>query len=209
MEYIAPKIGKKSFTCPHCGVLARQYLFSNPADLHTSNQFQAANPIRTTICEHCEKFCIWHYDDMVYPNRGNAPAPNSDMPKEVRADFEEAASISTQSPRGAAALLRLALQKLCKHLGGKGDNINDDIELLVKKGLPVSIQKALDIVRVVGNNAVHPGQIDTDNTETTSNLFSLINVIVDYMISMPNRISGLYDTLPKTAKDAIKKRDSN
>ena len=46
------------------------------------------------------------------------------------------------------------------HLELKGKNIDDDIGALVKRGLDARIQKALDVVRVVGNNAVHPGQID-------------------------------------------------
>ena len=113
-----------------------------------------------------------------YPNRGNAPSPNPDMPEDVKIDYEEAASISTQYPRGAAALLRLAIQKLCIPLGGKGKNINEDIQTLVSNGLPITVQQALDVVRVVGNNAVHPGQINVDDQEVVGKLFSLINECV-------------------------------
>jgi hypothetical protein len=38
------------------------------------------------------------------------------------------------------------------------------------------VQQSLDIVRVIGNDAVHPGQIDlTDDIETATKLFVLIN----------------------------------
>jgi hypothetical protein len=145
---------------------------------------------------------------MIHPNRGKAPLPNPDMPADVKTDYEEAASIATLSPKAATALLRLAIQKLCVHLGGTGKNINDDIALLVKNGLSEKIQQALDVVRVVGNNAVHPGQIDFDNPEVAANLFHLINVIVETMISTPKKIDTLYTSLPQGALDAIKIRDS-
>ena len=80
--------------------------------------------------------------------------------------------------------------------------------LYVKQGLPVRIQQALDVVRVVGNNAVHPGQIDlTDNPEWAPRLFSLLNMITDYQLTQPKQIETLFDDLPKRAKDSIEKRD--
>lgn len=208
MKYVAPKSGLKSFTCPHCGVLARQYHWYNAGCLnHVAYNTLSDNPVRVSKCEHCEVICLWYFDKLVYPNRGNAPFPNPDMPEEVKKEYEEAASISIQSPRGAAALLRLAIQKLCIHLGGKGKNINEDIQILVSKGLPTTVQQALDVVRVVGNNSVHPGQIDVDDPNVVGNLFSLLNVISEYMISMPHKITGLYDSLPDDSKKAIEKRD--
>jgi len=146
---------------------------------------------------------------MLYPDVGCAPQPNPDLPKSVSEIYLEAASISTKSPRGAAALLRLAVQLLCNELGEEGKNINKDIAELVKKGLPERVQQALDIVRVIGNNAVHPGQIDVDDAEVVAKLFELINVIAEYTISMPQRIENIYSDLPETAISQIEKRDKN
>ena len=102
----------------------------------------------------------------------------------------------------------LCIQKLCKHLGEPGANINADIAALVKKGLNPKIQKSLDIVRVIGNEAVHPGQIDiTDKPETAVNIASLINVIADAMITQPKAIEQLYQTLPEDKRQQIDKRD--
>jgi len=144
---------------------------------------------------------------MYYPNTGNAPFPNPEMPESVRKVYIEASSIHTKSPRGASALLRLGIQLLCKELGEAGKNINTDIASLVKKGLPEIVQQSLDIVRVTGNDAVHPGQIDTDNPETVIQLFSLTNIIVEYMIALPKKVSGIYASLPVNKVAEINNRD--
>jgi len=138
----------------------------------------------------------------------NAPLPHSDMPPDVALDYAEARSICALSPRGAAALLRLAIQKLCKHLGQRGENINTDIGTLVQEGLPVTIQRALDVVRVTGNNAVHPGELRLeDNPEIVAVLFGLVNLIVDNRIAEPRRIATLYEALPEGARRGIGERD--
>ncbi|MEO1079215.1 MAG: DUF4145 domain-containing protein [Pseudomonadota bacterium] len=135
--------------------------------------------------------------------------PHIDMPADVVADYTEAALIFSRSPRGSAALLRLAMQKLCVHLGGSGANLNADIGELVQNGLPVIIQQSLDVVRVIGNNAVHPGEIDIrDNSESAGALFKLMNLIVDNQIAEPERIQKLYDSLPESARNAVDRRDS-
>jgi hypothetical protein len=146
---------------------------------------------------------------MIYPDSSVAPLPNSDLPAEIAADFQEARSIVQRSPRGAAALFRLCIQKLCVHLGEPGKNINGDIAALVKKGLNPKIQKSLDIVRVIGNESVHPGTIDLrDQPQTAVQLAILINIIADAMITQPKLVDELYGALPEAKREEIKKRDS-
>jgi hypothetical protein len=93
-------------------------------------------------------------------------------------------------------------------LGEPGKNINDDIAALVKNGLSPRVQMSLDIVRVIGNEAVHPGEIDLrDSPEIAISLCSLINVIADAMITQPKEIDALYATLPSEKLEQIDKRD--
>jgi polyhydroxyalkanoate synthesis regulator phasin len=130
------------------------------------------------------------------------------MPPECLKDYEEARRVLPESVRAAAALLRLAVQKLCKELGQKGENLNDDIGNLVKNGLDQRIQQALDIVRVTGNNAVHPGEMNLeDSPEVVEELFKLVNMIVDEMITKPRELADLYKKLPEGAREAVAKRD--
>jgi len=105
-------------------------------------------------------------------------------------------------------LLRLVVQKLCRELGEKGRSINEDIGALVSKGLRPAVQKALDIVRVIGNDAVHPGQIDLrDDPGMAQALFGLVNVIVEQMITTPAQIAAIYEALPPEKLEQIKRRD--
>ncbi|WP_264212916.1 DUF4145 domain-containing protein [Leisingera thetidis] len=159
-------------------------------------------------CFNCKDVTIWVYDNLLYPKQGEGPPPNPDLPPEIRRDYDEASSILSLSPRGAAALIRLAIQKLCKELGEPGENINADIKALVAKGLNVRVQQALDVVRVIGNNAVHPGEIDLkDDRATAETLFKLLNIIAEKMISEPKHVDEMYASLPQGALDAIERRD--
>jgi len=170
--------------------------------------FQNVYNLFISRCYNCKDLAIWIHERLVYPQRGEAPPANPDMPDDIRRDYDEASTILDLSARGAAALIRLSIQKLCKHLGMPGKNINDDIKALVAGGLDPRIQKALDVVRVVGNNAVHPGQIDLkDDRATAESLFRLLNLIVEKMISEPKHVDEVYAALPEEARKAIEKRD--
>jgi Domain of unknown function (DUF4145) len=163
-----------------------------------------------SVCYSCDKFAIWVADTLLYPAQPTSIVPHEDMPSDIRADFDEAASIVDKSPRGAAALVRLCIQKLMVHLGQNGKHIDADIGALVKNGLDTRIQKALDVVRVVGNNAVHPGQIDLkDDKSTATKLFDLVNLIVEAMIATPKHIEKMFGDLPEGARKAIEKRDGD
>ncbi len=206
MNYIEPEVFSFTFTCPSCGSIAQQKWWEIAWDRKCYNN-RDNNELRVGLCTNCNETTFWIKEKMYYPDNGNAPFPNIEMPMKVKSIYNEAASIYSKSPRGGAALLRLAIQLLCRELGESGTNINNDIKELVKKGLPEIVQQSLDIVRVTGNDAVHPGQIDTDDTEIVLQLFNLINIIIEYMIALPKKVSGIYSSLPAEKIEAINKRD--
>lgn len=208
MKYIQPHVYGESFTCPNCGVIAQQHWWDSTWEGSTKYT-SIDSPLRIGTCQHCNEHMVWILDKMFFPDTGNAPFPSPEMPESVNRLYIEAAAIHNKSPRGAAALLRLAIQVLCQELGEPGKNTNIDIGNLVKKGLPVIVQQSLDIVRVTGNDAVHPGQIDTDDSETVGQLFDLVNIIVEYMIALPKRVSGIYLSLPTDKIKGIVDRDKN
>ena len=196
-----------AFHCPHCRAFANHYWFRLIGASNTRSALNVADS-RISSCAHCEGMTIWLNKKMIFPDSSLAPLPNPDLPNDISEDFEEARSIVQRSPRGAAALFRLCIQKLCAHLGESGKNINADIAGLVKKGLNPKIQKSLDIVRVIGNESVHPGTIDLkDQPQTAVQLATLINIIADAMITQPKLVDELYGALPETKRNEIKKRD--
>ncbi len=202
--YTEPQFEKTSFNCPFCNAYAEQSWNA----LKTIQGFYFEN-MRACFCSHCSKYSVWIDGIMVYPKFHGVQAPNEDLGDEITDDYLEAAAILQKSPRGAAALLRLAIQKLCKQLGEKGENINTDIGNLVKKGLPTRVQQSLDALRVIGNEAVHPGQLDLkDDIEIASSLFKLVNFIAEKMITEPKEIDAIYNKIPESARKQIVERDN-
>ncbi len=203
-NFTPPIFEATGFSCPFCGLFAHQRWFN----LVLPALGLPVDGATVSKCAACQKDVIWIDEKIVYPHVGIGPHAVDDMPPEIRADYDEANRISNLSPRGASALLRLAIQKLCKVLGEAGENLNADIKSLVAKGLPIGVQQALDSVRVIGNNAVHPGQMNvSDDTTTVQALFALVNLIVSKMITEPKEIKRVFDGLPEPARAAIEKRD--
>lgn len=225
-EYYPPEYESDKFHCMHCKIYAHQrwstmYIEGNYGhevyismtdNIEFVNASEEVNidgePVKVSLCAKCERPTLWLAGEIIYPFSGAFPPVNEDLPNNVKEIYNEASAIAMQSPRAACALLRLVIEMILKHLGETG-SINDGIKNLVKKGIDLGSQEALDIVRVTGNSAVHPGKIVFDDTTDVQTLFQLINIIADVLITQPKRRRALYDNLPEESKKAIKKRDSN
>lgn len=217
-KYVVPEFRRKAFNCPFCNAYATFAWSGTQGSVWTKGSFLTAMEIAQ--CNHCEEDTYWQVTErndqreplvahMIVPNHSIAPLPHGDMPTDVAKDFMEARAIVNNSPRGAAALLRLAVQRLCAGLVEKPKDINSDIAALVKLGLPLPIRNSLDVVRVVGNNAVHPGKLsDEDIAEVAISLFDLVNAIVEDRIARPKALDALYNGLPAGARKAIEERDA-
>lgn len=210
--YIAPQKELRGYTCPHCRAVSQKNIFQHhfQEDLFSEghNNMSVRNRLTIHRCVLCGKKIIWCDDEYIYPDIVPI-APNPDMPECVAQLFREAGLIASKSPRAACALLRLSVERMCIELGVNEGTIDKNISKLVDMGLPVMIQQALDVVRVVGNKAVHPGQIsfDVDDKATVDALMELLNIITERMISEPKRISAMYSALPPSSLEAIQRRD--
>ncbi|GAM97391.1 hypothetical protein U91I_01017 [alpha proteobacterium U9-1i] len=184
-------------------------IFPAPAVRQISGEgLSYVGSVALSRCFSCQQLSVWVRRLPAWPPVEKTHHANPDLPSEALRDFNEADSIFQASPRGAAALLRLAIQRLCQVVEPDARDLNDAIGRMNKRGLRADIQQALDIVRVVGNNAVHPGQLDLkDDAATASVLFELVNFIADAMITQPKKIAGMYKDLPAAALAGIAKRD--
>lgn len=210
--------GKGStFVCPHCHALSQQ-LWGRIGDVYSvqgSTRYSrtlspTSPPVVFAECQACKQESVFSRGLLVVPRTVSAPIATPDMPPEIVDDYNEAREIASDSPRGAAALLRLAIQKLCPILGSTKSDINASIGELVAAGkITPMIQQALDSVRVIGNEAVHPGTVDlNDSPEVARALFNLVNFIIEKAITEPKQIDALYQSLPANKLAGIVQRDA-
>ena len=181
-----PGFQDSAFNCPHCGAYAQQNWFMLRRN---DGPYTAAY---MAICSRCRQETLWYREGQVWPYIAAGPRPNEDLREDIITLYGEARSVASLSPRSAAALLRLStemlVRRLCEEGGIAYNDLNAGIAELVQKGLPITIQKALDILRVTGNEAVHPGQIDfEDNSETVMSLFEFLNLIAYDRITQPKK----------------------
>ena len=204
----SPQFIEENFNCPHCNVLAYQnwaQVFCQPGRLITIKN------LNITFCQNCSEYSLWKDGKMIYPIVSTVPLPNNDMPDNVKEIYKEARQIQQFSPRAAAALLRVALEKLTAHLGENSGNLNTRIGNLNKKGLPGKVINSLDIVRINSNEGgSHAGQIDltgNDDSDIVDKLFFLVNFIVEKTITENEQIKDMFQKLPEDKKRGIANRD--
>jgi hypothetical protein len=204
-RFESPSLEKSAYTCPHCGAFAEQR--HQPVALEAFyRELEVVEGAEWTICAACEKNSVWLQGKLVYPTSSVAPLPNEGMPDEFIGLYNEARDILGRSPSGSAALLRLLIEKLCRKLTGDNkESLDNLIYLLVEQSnLPEEIEQALHSVRIIGNNAVHPGEIDLNvEQDLALSMFELVNLIVEEAIVRKQRIKNLYSRLPARARQGV------
>jgi hypothetical protein len=214
-EYIEPRLGAESFSCPHCNKVAHQDWYSlflkpeNPADVgvvtpeavdpgtseraetHRGNipelerfnerlkrhrltyEYQKhPHPLKVRManlhisnCHGCNGFSLWVGGLPVFPTRVDK------TPELVEEDVEEAAAVLNKFPRGATALMRVCIQKLVPLLEDNGKELNQRISSLVRKGLELEIQQAMDVLQVLRSGPLQPSQLESQADKETARRF--------------------------------------
>lgn len=113
-------------------------------DFNDNKQYMnaALTNLTISVCDECNEAAIWHRDRLMHPATYTCHPAHEDMPDHIVTDYNEARAIIDFSARGAAALARLCIEKLCSHLLKKDvGSIDKAIGQLVKDGLDERIQK--------------------------------------------------------------------
>jgi len=211
IPYVNPGFKLEEFNCPHCKAYSDQYwqiMYVPRAGAKYTDQ--TLEQYFVCRCRSCGDISIWDDGKMFFPKSSTAPLPHDDMPDSIKPDFKEAREVLPISPRAACALLRLCVEKLCDQLVPGSGDLNEKIKKLVEKDLDKRIQKALDSVRVIGGEAIHPLQMDLKDDQTTANsLFEIVNVIINSTISKNKKIDDMFEKIPDSKKQAIENRDNN
>lgn len=203
-----PEYYKDEFICPFCELYVSHKWY---ADILENVREKNDEIFTISRCTKCNEMILWSEKtrEIVYPNILSISKPNMDMEEEIRNLYSEASKIYKESPRGAAAILRVSLEKLLEQAKIPGNDLNNKIKNLLKEGVDENIRKACHIVRIYGNYAVHAGEIDlNDNLEITQGLFWLINKIANIKITEKKKIDSMFSSLPKSKRDQISRRDS-
>jgi hypothetical protein len=206
-----PSIELDAFNCPFCKAYAHQNSFSVEIYDTYEGTYEKVPKANLSKCVRCKEFAMWYEQKLIHPEQNQLVRPNDDLPEDIKQIYNEALSVSFKSPRSANALLRLALEKLIRHIiGHNNKSLDDNILLLVtEKGLPKQIRNSMEILRVIGNNSVHPGVIDlqgVESIETATKLFELINTIAYILITHPKNVNELLESLPDKDKIRIQKK---
>ena len=111
--------------------------------------------LHLSSCHTCNGFALWVGDRLAFPYNVEK------MPAFIQEDFEEAAAILNQSPRGATALMRICIQKLVPLLKRDGSYLNDYMSAVVRKGLELEIQQSMEVLQVLRNDSGQPTTLET------------------------------------------------
>lgn len=200
-----PIPNSQAFKCPHCDCYStmqyKEVQFADDQKYIEKGNKRFENKITIARCNYCGQKIIWNECGYIYPDVPPAPA-TSDMPLSVKELYDEAGAIFRKSPRAACALLRLAVERLCNELGENKRKLDDNIANLAKRGLSTDIIKQMDILRVVGNKAVHPGyiELDVNNVYIAYELMRLLNSLVRNLITEKRQTDFLYGKLPESKR---------
>jgi hypothetical protein len=147
---------------------------------------------------------------LAYPRAVQRPVP-AEVPEPYRGDFVEACLVFADTPKASAALSRRCIQAILRDRAGtKSKDLYDQIEEVIKAGVPSHIAESLHAARNIGNFAAHPmkstnsGEIlDVEPGEAEWNL-DVLDALADFYFVQPSITAKRKVELNKKLREAGK-----
>lgn len=103
------------------------------------------------------KVCDWR---QIYPPGSSRAALSKEVPRDIAADYKEAASVLPLSTKASAALSRRCLQSVLREAGYPQKDLSKQIDAVLAetdttKALPSGVHAIVDAIRNFGNFSAH------------------------------------------------------
>ena len=116
---------------------------------------------------------------------------NTNVPKSVHSAFSVALKAQHVDDALCLISLRRTLEIICKDKQAKGNNLVAMIQDLTDKSIfPPIINKASDILRILGNEAAHGDTIEYD-WSIVKEMVNFTQIIIEYVYVVPFRIENI------------------
>lgn len=188
VKVLDPVFKADAFTCPYCGVFAKQD-WIDVESLHDINPYSHSGPPFISLkekysgnpsgekdrdfhflewsfstCQQCKDSAVWVKEKLIYPKPKERPFNLPEVPRKLWDDYQQACLIVQASPPASAAMSRRCLQGILRDQGFKARSLAKEIgQAIESKSLPSYIVESIDAIRNIGNFAAHPSKdLETD-----------------------------------------------
>jgi hypothetical protein len=176
-------------------------------EVHREFRNRDISNVSISYCFSCNEIGLWVGDQLVWPKGATSPEPKLDALPDVPQENENVNQTLDASPRGAAVLLRLATEKLCKELGETEQGPRPTIASPLQEEVDARVLKALEAIRIIESNAMPPDYVGVrDDRATAETLSGLVNLICEKMMIEPRHLQALYTRVREGAQSAIEQR---
>ena len=177
--------------------------------LEVHREFRSRDVQNASIsyCFSCSEMGLWVGDQLVWPKGTTSLEPTLDASADVPEDSGKTSQTLDASPRGAAALLRVATEKLCKELGDSEQGPRPAITPLLQEEVDARVLKVLEAMRVIESNAMPSDHVSVrDDRATAETLSGLVNLICEKIMIEPRQLQALYTKVREGAQNGIEQR---
>ena len=194
---------RKILLCPHCNHPTPQHVVHRQE--HDEPFFAddgTAAPVYpfvclVAVCEICAKIILYE-SPIGYPPQGTfntdcllwprLPALGKSVPPRVQQIYAEAIAVMHSAPNAFSGQIRRALEALCEDRGLGDGTLAKRLSTLVARGeLPSALGEMSDVLRLLGNVAVHETGFDgqAGHVAASNDFF---RAIVEYIYVAPQQV---------------------